>query len=69
MTYNTQQPSEVASALQTIQAVRLCLEDLQVHGQMDVALWAVASIMEAHTGERLGADGLLQRTAFGGVAA
>ena len=69
MSYNTKQPSEVASALRTIRAVRLCLEDLREHGQMGVTLWAVAAIMEDHTGLDLGADALLTDMAAPGAAA
>ena len=69
MSYNTQQPSEVASALRALRAIRLSIEDLQEHGQMDVALWAVASILETHYGVELGADALMQHTARVGAAA
>ena len=69
MSYNTQQPSEVASALRALRAIRLSVEDLQEHGQADVALWAVASILETHYGVELGADTVLQRAARVGAAA
>ena len=65
----TDEMEKALGAQRTLQAVRLCIEDLQEHGQTDVALWAVASILETHYGVDLHSADMLQSAACVGAAA